>query len=281
MIAHLKNESRVAMRLYSSVFFASLVAVLALLTSACGAKQARSNRPAVAAPAADAQRLSAKAFDAVKSKAVLDEDSRLDAYIICVADEVIREMHGDWEIAIFQKRTPFVYVLPGRKIGINNGITQVARNQHQLAALIAHGVAHVKSGHLDKRVAETLASQSIADPMRAVQRPGSPEGQSLLRALAIDAEGTSAMAFDAAQESEANVMGLELMARAGFNPRESVTVWRNVEASPAARSNGLAAVHPSYGTRSSEFEMHMDHAVQLQQQALATRKKPDCDRVRQ
>lgn len=268
------------MRVRYSLSFVLLIVALAAFLAACGSKTRRERAVTVAAPTMDAQKVAAKAFDQVKAKTALDENSRTNAYIICVAEELIRDMHGDWEIAIFRQATPFLYVLPGRKIGVNNGILRVARNQHQLAAVMAHGLAHVVARHPDKRLAYALSEQPTMDPMRAVQRPSSPEGRTVMQALGMETERNTVTPFDASQEAEANALGMDLMARAGFNPRESITAWRSLDSNAAARSDGFLALHPSHGNRSAQLEGRLQAALRVQQEALTTRKKPDCDRLR-
>lgn len=265
-------------RLVPSLVF-SVSLLVALVNVGCGSKTQR-QRILPVTPAVDAQKLAVKAFDQVKSKTPLAEDRRTNAYIICVAEALIHDMPGDWEIAIFRKTSPFSYVLPGRKIGVNSGILRIARDQHQLAALLAHGLAHVVARHLENRVAKTVATHPAIDPMRAVERPLSTDGQIVLEALGMESEGATAMPFDTAHEAEGNTLGLELMARAGFNPRQSISGWRSLDGNAAARSSGLAAVHPSYGRRTADLEASMGRAAALQQQALTTRKKPECDRLR-
>ncbi len=259
----------------------SLLFVLLALTlvAACGSK-ARQQKATWVAPPVDAQKVAVKAFDQVKAKTPLDEDRRTNAYIICVAEEIIHDLPGDWEIAIFRKSTPFVYVLPGRKIGVNSGILRVARDQHQLAAVLAHSVAHMSARHLEKRVAQQLSAHPAIDPVRAVERPSSAEGRLVLQALGMESEGDSGLPFDAAQEAEANALGLQLTARAGFNSRASLGVWRALAGSAAAGAGGLIAVHPSYGRRTADFEAHMDPVSKQPQAIRSTRKGPDCDRLR-
>lgn len=249
-------------------------------TAACGSKTHRQKATVATVPPVNTEKLAVKAFDGVKSKTALDEDRRADAYIICVAEEIIHDIPGDWEIAIFRKTTPFLYVLPGRKIGVNSGVLRVTRDQHQLAAVLAHGLAHMTARHIDKRIEQQLGAHPTIDPMRAANRPSSAEGQLVLQALGMESEGSGVMPFDAAQEAEANALGLDLMARAGFNPRESLSLWRGMDGKAAGRWAALAAVHPSYGGRMADLENHMETALKLQQETQNTRKKPNCDRLR-
>ncbi len=268
------------MRTRTPIFFPLVLVALTAFNTACSSKVRRSNNPTAISSTVDVAKLAAKAFDQFKAKTPLDEARRANAFIVCVAEQVIHDMRGDWEIAIFRKNTPSLFVLPGRKIGVYSGTLRIVRNQHQLASILAHGMAHVIAHHPDKRVAQQGGAHPEVDFMKAAERPWSAEGRDVLKILGMEAEGGVVMPFDHAQETAANVLGLELMARAGFNPGESLLVWRSVDSAAASRSSGLAAIHPSYGNRSAELDNHMEAALKLQQQALVSRKKPECDRLR-
>lgn len=267
------------MRRFSPLYVTVTVWLVAMTSTGCGGKTARPRPAAVAAPL-NTQKLASKAFDALKANTPLEDDRRTSAFIICVAEEVIRDIHGDWEIAIFRQRSPSLFVLPGRKIGVNSGIMTVVRNQHQLAALMAHSLAHTQANHAEKRLMASLGASPTTDVQRAVERPFSPEGQATLSALGVITDRIAPVPFDASDEAEANVLGLELMARAGFNPRESMLVWRSVEGGSASRAGGMAAAHPGGADRAAQSDANIDRALRLQQEALTSRKKPDCDRIR-
>ncbi|MBM4201652.1 MAG: M48 family metallopeptidase [Gammaproteobacteria bacterium] len=258
----------------------TVMASISLLTAGCSSK---SPRPAVAqlpVPAAvNVNRLAAKAFEQIKATTPLDEDAHTNAHIICVIDAVIRSRGGDWEVAVFRKDAPSAFVLPGGKIGVNGGIVRVLRNQHQLAAIIAHGVAHMIARHPEKRIGAALHNRPELDLMGAVGLSRSPDSALALSLLGVPLDGGASVPFDPPQEAEADRLGLELMARAGFNPKESPMAWRNLAAN--ARAGAILNLHAAPGDqRGATIDAGMASAVALQAQYLASHKKPDCDRIR-
>jgi predicted Zn-dependent protease len=78
------------------------------------------------------------------------------------------------------------------------------------------------------------------------------------------------------QESEADILGLDLMARAGFDPRESTALWVNMERAGGARPPEFLSTHPSHSTRTSDLNRHMQVALQLQSRARQQGKRPSC-----
>jgi predicted Zn-dependent protease len=256
----------------------ALIAILLLSLWAAGcASPSRTRKPVTAAPAMDATKLSARAFDQLKAKTPIDEDRKPNAYIVCVAEALVRDVGGDWEVAIFRRDSPGAFVLPGGKIGVYSGILKLSRNQHQLAAVLAHGLAHVLLRHQSARLVDEMRQHPEQSLSSALEHPTSPEGQHVLALLGM--ESGSELPFDRKQESEANARGLDLMARAGFDPKESLTVWKAFERTPA-RAGSFPAIHPSYSSRSADLERQMPVAYPLREQALAAGKKPECDRLR-
>jgi predicted Zn-dependent protease len=169
--------------------------------------------------------------------------------------------------------------LPGGKIGVFSSLLKVLRNQHQLAAVIAHGVAHTLARHPEKRVGAALHSRPELDLAGAFASSRNPDSALAYGLLGVPVEGGVPVPYDTAQESEADRLGLELMGRAGFNPREAAIAWRNLEAN--ARSRAFMALHAAHGNdRSAGLEAGLATAVALEAQYLGSHKKPDCDRIR-
>lgn len=256
----------------------ALIAILLLSLWVAGcASPSRTRKPVTAAPVMDATKLAARAFDQLKAKTPIDEDRKPNAYIVCVAEALLRDVGGDWEVAIFRRDSPGAFVLPGGKIGVYSGILKLSRNQHQLAAVLAHGLAHVLLRHQNMRLAEEMRQHPEQSLSSALEHPTSPEGQRVLALLGM--ESGSALPFDRKQESEANARGLDLMARAGFDPKESLNVWKAFERS-GARAGSFFAIHPSYSSRTADLEQQMPVSYPLREQASAAGKKPECDRLR-
>ena len=97
-----------------------------------------------------------------------------------------------------------------------------------------------------------------------------------MAALGLGTQVGVTLPFSRKHESEADIIGLQMMARAGFDPRQSVQLWKNM----AAASNGsppeLLSTHPSSGTRIEDLEASMPEALPLYQQARAAGKRPNC-----
>lgn len=222
-----------------------------------------------------------QAFVNIKGKTPLDRDLRANAYVECVAGAIVKETGGQWEVAVFRDATPNAFALPGGKIGVNSGIFAVATNQDQLATVLAHEVAHVLARHTNERVSQQLALSQGLNVLQAIASPTSATGQSLMGLLGVGAQYGILLPYNRLQESEADLLGLDLMAKAGFDPRQSLGLWRNMDrASGGAQPVEFLSTHPSHGTRMKDLEARIPSAMGLMQQAQANGKRPQCDSLR-
>ena len=95
--------------------------------------------------------------------------------------------------------------------------------------------------------------------------------------LGIGAQYGLIMPFSRLHESEADTIGLELMAKAGFDPSESVTLWQKMaQASQGPQPVEFLSTHPSHATRIDDLRTHLPKMMKIMQQAHATGKKPNC-----
>jgi predicted Zn-dependent protease len=217
-----------------------------------------------------------QAFDNFKSKLPVDSDSRVNAYVDCVAGSITREVGGTWEIVVFKDASPNAFALPGGKIGVHSGLLKVARNSHQLATVLAHEVAHVLAHHANERVSQQLAVQQGLNLLQVIANPTSAGGQTLMGLLGVGAQFGVLLPYSRLQESEADLYGLDLMARAGFDPQESVQLWRNMEQAGGQRPVEFLSTHPSHETRMRDLQNRIPAALTIRQQALAQGKNSRC-----
>lgn len=198
-------------------------------------------------------------------------------YVQCVADYVVEALDpnqraiGSWEVTVFDDEQANAFALPGGKIGVYNGLLNVAYNQHQLAAVIAHEVGHVLANHSNER-----ASQSTLREVGLATARILGASDSTLEAIGYGAELGLFLPFNRTQESEADSIGVLLMARAGFDPEQSIALWENMSADGGPRPPEFLSTHPSPSSRMADLGAMMDQAKEIRSQALARGMVPDC-----
>jgi len=228
-------------------------------------------------PESQMTQMGLQAFTTIKKETPVDKNATANAYVQCVGQAITREVGGgSWEIVVFEDKDANAFALPGNKIGVNSGLLKVAENQDQLATVLGHEVAHVISHHANERASQTIAVQEGVNLIGALASPHSGAGQSLMGVLGVGAQYGILMPYSRIQESEADQLGLDLMAKAGFNPRESINLWKNMTRSDGSQPPEFLSTHPAHGTRITDLNARMPAALRLQQQAIQRGKRPAC-----
>ena len=217
-----------------------------------------------------------QSFSSLKKELSIERDPKINAYVRCVATAITNEVSGNWEVIVFKDPSANAFALPGRKIGVHTGLLSVAKNQHQLAAVIGHEVAHVLANHSNERVSQQTAVSQGLSITQAVLSPQSELGQTGMGLLGVGAQYGILMPYSRSHESEADIYGLDLMAKAGFDPKESVTLWINMSKAGGQTPPEFMSTHPAHETRISDLQKQMPKALKLRKQAIAKGKKPQC-----
>ena len=227
-------------------------------------------------PENEINQMGLQAFTTIKKETKIDRSTATNRYVQCVAQAITREVGGNWEVVVFNDPDANAFALPGGKIGVYTGMLKVAENQDQLATVIGHEVAHVLARHSNERVSQKFAVEQGLSLINAIANPQSGTGQTLMGLLGVGAQYGVLMPYSRIQESEADILGLDLMAKAGFDPRESTRLWVNMGRAGGGQPPEFLSTHPSHSTRISELNAHMPVAVQLQSRARQQGKRPDC-----
>jgi Peptidase family M48. len=179
---------------------------------------------------------------------------------------------------VFEDASPNAFALPGNKIGVHTGMITLVDNQDQLAAVIGHEIGHVLAKHSNERASQEMAVSSGMGIIQAVSAPQTALGQTALGLLGVGAQYGILMPYSRVHESEADMIGVDLMAKAGFDPQQSIGLWQKMEqASQGQQPLEFMSTHPSHATRIQDLEKHMPQAMGLFQQAQSAGKQPHCN----
>lgn len=255
----------------------SIVAVFMLvLVSAC-ATSPTGRTQLVFMPDDELDQMGLQAFNNLKSEKPVSQDGRENQFVRCISDAITREVGGTWEVVVFEDGSLNAFALPGNKIGVHTGLIDLVDNQHQLATVIGHEVGHVLAKHSNERMSQKLGTQLGMSLITAVAAPQTPLGQTAVSLLGVGAQYGIIMPFSRLHESEADSIGLELMAKAGFDPSESINLWlKMAQASQGQQPVEFLSTHPSHATRIEDLQSMLPKTVGLMQQAHAAGKRPNC-----
>jgi predicted Zn-dependent protease len=173
----------------------------------------------------------------------------------------------DWAVEVVESNEVNAFCLPGGKMVVYTGILPVAENQAGLATVLGHEIAHALARHGAERMAQNKIAQIALNSANASLSDMEPaQRQGILQALNAGAK-YGILSYSRKHESEADHMGLLLMAAAGYDPRESIHFWERMAQATAGapRPPEFASTHPSHETRIADLNQWMPEAMRLYQ----------------
>ncbi|MEX1032307.1 MAG: M48 family metallopeptidase [Cellvibrionaceae bacterium] len=224
--------------------------------------------------------MGASAFAEIKKETPTATDPTTRRYVHCVASALTQTLDDSagWEIEVFQDDSVNAFALPGKKIGVFSGLLKVAENQDQLAAVIGHEIAHVLAEHSNARVSANVATAAglqVVEAMIAGQASGAGRQQAMAL-LGLGAQYGVLMPYGRSQEREADVLGLDIMAEAGFQPEASVALWQNMAHAAGPNPPELLSTHPSPESRMGDLRKQLPEANEIYQRARNQGRRPNC-----
>ena len=171
-----------------------------------------------------------------------------------------------WSVALVRNPQVNAFCLPGGKIVIFTGILPIAQDETGLATVMGHEVAHATARHGSERVFKQRATQTLLTGAQfSMSDMDYQQRQAIMGALGAGAQYGILMPFGRDHEVEADKIGLNYMAAAGYDPRAAVSFWERM----AKASNGappeFVSTHPSHGTRVERLKEAMPQALEIYQ----------------
>jgi len=222
--------------------------------------------------------MGASSFEEMKKKEKISTNKKTNQYVQCVADAIIKNVpksahNGEWEVVVFDSEQVNAFALPGGKIGVYTGILKVATTQDQLAAIMGHEVAHVIERHSNERLSSNQLVQMGSAAGSAILTQQGVENKEtwMMVGLGIAQYGVL-MPYGRMHESEADIVGQDLMAKSGFEPKAAIELWRNMAKQSKGAPPEFLSTHPSNKTRINDLTKHLAKSTAFYQD----KNKPSC-----
>ncbi len=251
-------------------------AVAAVLLASCSSAPTQQSRASMEAEAA-------AAFNKMRAGMPLVTDRPTIDFVACVSQAVVAQLEPpyndiEWELAIFEQEAVNAFAMPGGKIGVFSGILKVTENQDQLATVIGHEIAHVTAGHSASRAGRDDLTRIGIEAVAILVGGGYGTGATYTayHALSYGASLGISLPYKRGQETEADVIGLEYMARAGFDPRASVPLWQRMGQSSDRAPAEFMSTHPANDTRIENLINEWQKTLPLYNEAQTQGVATDC-----
>lgn len=257
--------------------FLTTLTVIAVFLSGCTTSPT-GRQQVLLMPAAQLDQMGAEAYNQMKQELPISRDARKVRYVQCITDALTAQVDSQykWEVTLFDDDSANAFALPGGKMGVHTGLLNVAENQHQLSAVIGHEIAHVLAQHANERMSIQYATRSSMDLLGAIVGQDTATKQTIFGVLGVGSQFGIAMPFSRRHEAEADIMGLEIMARAGFDPNESVTLWQNMSRASGGSPPEFLSTHPSHSTRINGLRANIPRVMPDYERAVSSGRTPDC-----
>lgn len=259
--------------------YTSLILVITALSSCATSPEGRTQFKLI--PDDQMDLMGAQSFEQIKQQTPLSKDQNINQYVLCIANKIIPQVTQNpdpkqWEVQVFDDPQANAFALPGNKIGVYSGLLKYAKNQDQLAAVMGHEIAHVIAKHGNERVSSQMATQAGLE-IASVMLGGTQDANNamILAGLGLGVQFGITLPFSRSHESEADLIGLDLMAKAGFNPEESVPLWENMSKAGASPPEFMST-HPSGSTRIKQLKERIPKANIAYQQAVNNGQRATC-----
>jgi predicted Zn-dependent protease len=233
------------------------------LAAACATAPYTHRSQLIIVSAGEEQKLGAQAFQEVVAKNKVDASPALVAPVETVGRRLARVAERpdyDWRFVVLDSPQVNAFCLPGGKVAVYRGLFPVADNTNGLAVVLGHEIAHALARHGAERMSQGLAAQAGGAVLGSLLG-GGPSSALLMKAYGLGAEVGVLLPFSRTQESEADHIGLILMARAGYDPRGAVAFWQRMERVGGATPPEFLSTHPSHGAREQQIRAWLPEAL--------------------
>jgi predicted Zn-dependent protease len=232
-------------------------------------------------PAGDVERAAAGQYqkmlqEAASKNALLPPDHPQNVRLRTIAQKIIpfsyewnpRAKDWKWEVNILNSNQINAFCMPGGKIAFYTGILeQLKLTDDEVAMIMGHEVAHALREHARERMGKNAATNIGANVLGSLLGVGSGGAQ----LLGMGAQLVS-LKFGREDESEADLVGMELAARAGYNPKAGVSLWQKMGAASKGAPPQFLSTHPSGPTRIKDIEKNLPKVEPLYERARAVKK---------
>jgi predicted Zn-dependent protease len=174
-----------------------------------------------------------------------------------------RAKQWQWEVNLIGSTQINAFCMPGGKIAFYSGILkQLQLTDDEVAMVMGHEVAHALREHARERMGKNAATGIGANLLGQIFGLGAI-GQTVTNYGAQ----LLTLEFSRSDESEADLVGMELAARAGFDPRAGVTLWQKMGAANKNAPPLWLSTHPAGSTRIADIEANLPRVMPLYERA--------------
>jgi predicted Zn-dependent protease len=260
-----------------SILSFALAAVL--LAAGCASAPYTGRRQLLFSSEGSETRMGYQAFEQMKRQHRVSRDPELNALVTQVGRRVAAAAQRPdyrWEFVVLEGKEANAFCLPGGKVGIFTGLLKYTQDEAGLATVISHEVAHALARHAGERLSQsTLAKAGGLGLGVALGGLGVGGGQTIMQGYNLSTQLGILLPYSRTQESEADRVGLILMAKAGYDPAQALEFWRRMMAKDkGGKLPQFMSTHPNDATRLRDLQAFLPEARKYYIPALEAQSQP-------
>ncbi|CAM4154133.1 Peptidase M48 [Bordetella tumbae] len=204
-----------------------------------------------------------------KAQGALDRNASQVSRVRTISQRLIAQVgafrpdaaNWDWEVHVLSSDEVNAWCMPGGKMAVYTGLlTQIKPTDAELAAVMGHEIAHALREHARERMSQQMVTNVGLSVLSIATGVSTDLGSKLTDVMFT-------LPNSRTHESEADMMGVELAARAGYDPRAAVTLWQKMGTASSGAPPEFLSTHPSAETRISELQAASERVMPLYDQA--------------
>lgn len=258
---------RISRRSQISVAVALLVAVGLASWSGCHSTPVTGRRQLLVVPETKEIAMGVDAYQDILAKEkpstnqrYIEMVNRVGQRIAAVADRP----DYDWEFRVIESEQQNAFALPGGKVAVYEGIIPICQSEAGLAVVMSHEVAHAIARHGGERMSHATLKSGLQKGVEfATQQRSEGEQKIILSAYGVASEYGVMLPYSRKQESEADHIGLLLMAKAGYDPEEAPKFWERFAGAKSGEAQPeFLSTHPNDQRRADDLRALLPEAVE-------------------
>jgi predicted Zn-dependent protease len=251
--------------LRGNVVVAPALVALALVPAACETVPYTGRHQLQLVSPDEESKMGVQAYQEIVGKATLSTDGQANAMVQRVGSRIaaVTDLKNQWEFRLIaDDKQANAFALPGGKVAVYTGMLTITRDEAGLAAVLGHEIGHVLARHGGERLSQQMGVQTVTQLAAGMASSNPATVQLVAAALGAGAQVGVLLPFSRQQESEADHLGVILMAKAGYDPHAAVELWKRMaEAAKGQRPAEWLSTHPSEATRIQQLETWMPEAL--------------------
>src|SRR5688572_19811335 len=254
--------ARMSTHRYGRIVPALLVALAFVCQTAA---QTKIVPPRNSYPISEDVKLGREAAAEVRRELPMLNDSRVDAWVEDIGATLVRAIPSEFQHKEFRYTFEVVnqkeinaFALPGGPMFLNRGMIEAAKTEGEVAGVMAHEISHVALRH---GTAQATKAEKFQIGAILGQIAGAAVGGTLGSIIGQGSQiglGTYFLKFGRAAETQADILGAQMLARAGYNPREMANMFKTIEAQGGSRQPEFMSSHPNPGNRFNAINKEAD-----------------------